>query len=127
MKISDIVPPNPRPVALIGNPMHTKLSQVLKHHIFSLVPFSKILLWIRCTVPSMVDALRLALVAKDKSLRTVPSYIMWCELSVAQLLENLGVALEVLHKVHLLITTSPTLIIAVSPELILDPLIWVGH
>lgn len=127
MEISDIIPPNPGPIALIGNPMDTELPEILINHILPLIPFSKILLWIWSTIPPTVYALRPALTRKSESHGTIPSYIMRSEQSVAAPLENLSMALEILDEIHLFVAASAAFVVAVGPELVLDSVIRMRH
>jgi hypothetical protein len=107
--------------------MDTKLPQVLRDHVLPLISHPQIMFWIRSTVSPMVYALRFALSAKNERRGTKPSNIMWSEQSVTPPLEDLSMAFEILHKIHLLITSSPTFIIAVCPKLILNSLIRMRH
>lgn len=127
VKICNKIPPNPGAVGLIGNSMHTKLSEILIDDVFAFIANSKILLWVWRTISAVVNALGLALAAKSEGLGAIPSDVVWCELSVTSLLQNLSMTLKTFNKIHLLITSSATFVIAVGPKLILHSVVWMGN
>ncbi|URE17201.1 hypothetical protein MUK42_10951 [Musa troglodytarum] len=104
-----------------------KGGEVLDHHIFAIIPLIEVLLGIRSTVPPSVDALGSALLAEYEGLWAVPGDVVRSELSESSLLKQLGMAPEVLDKIHLLVAARAAFIIAVHPEFVLDPLVRVRH
>lgn len=107
--------------------MNTQLPQILQHNILPLIPLAEVQLRVGGAVSAPVDALGPTLLGLNEIPRAVPRYVVWGELSVASFLENLGVAFEALDEVHLLITSGAALVVAVGPELVLDPLVRVRH
>ncbi len=75
----------------------------------------------------MVDALGLALLGELEGLGAVPGDVVRGEEGVATSLHDLGVAAEAADELHLLVAPGAALVVAVGPQLVLHPLVGVGH
>ena len=50
--VGDVVPPDPRPAARVGDAVDAELAQVLHHHVLAVVPRPEVLLRVRRAVPA---------------------------------------------------------------------------
>ncbi|GER46206.1 glycine-rich protein [Striga asiatica] len=119
VKIGYVIPPNPRASRV--------LPEILEHDILPQIPDPKIILRIGRTVPPAVNTLRLALIAQHKRLGTIPRDVVRRKLGVPAPLQQLSIPLEATHEARLIVTSYPTLVVTVSPKLVLHSLVRVGH
>jgi hypothetical protein len=125
LKISDIIPPYPRPLSFLCYLENTQLAQIFQNHILPIISRSEVLLWIWSTVSASIDTLGFALLGVNEGCRAVPSDVMGSELRVTTFLQKLGHTLEVALEFNLGITLGSTLIITVGPKLIFNTFVRV--
>ena len=123
MQTSDVIPPNPGSITFIWNFQDTQLDDIFKYNIFAIVPSTKILFCSRCTVSSMINGLRLALLSYSKCLGIVLGDLVRGELCVTTFIKNLSISFKIICKFQLGITLFFAFIIVVCPQLILHPII----
>jgi hypothetical protein len=125
--VGDVVPPDPGPVARVGDAVDAELPQVLHHHVLAVVAGAEVPLRVRRAVAAAVDALGLALRRVQERVGAEPGDVMRGEERVAALLQQLSVAAERAHERRLLVAPRPALVVAVGPELVLHALVGVWH